>query len=214
MTFSIAVRTVPQRKELFDQLYQDLLKIQQYPSVVGLHINSNDKISPNHNGIQALELALTDKSDWIIFLEDDAGLITDFIGSVERWINDHMIPDIHIYPLGCQYSQCWPSLEATMWVYPIKNFYCSVALLFRAKMVPSLIDYYHKYIYGTQGFDLMVGNWHKTVSISDDLITPIPCFVDHLGDDSLLAGTRSNHDIVGHFTGFRGYDYSYRGLDG
>jgi len=214
MTFSIAVRTVPQRKELFDKLHKDLLRIEQHPSIKGIHISSSLAVTPNENGCLALEAALTDKTDWVIFLEDDAGLITDFIGSVERWINDHMIPDIHIYPLGCQYAESWPSLEATMWVYPIKKFYCSVALVIRASKVLSLIQHLRDNAHVKQGFDLMSGHWHKTISISEDLVTPIPCFVDHLGDDSTLIDGREGRDIVGHFRGFRGYDYSYRGLDG
>jgi hypothetical protein len=80
-------------------------------------------------------------------------------------------------------------------------------------MVPSILTFIRNQNI-TQGFDLLLGRWHKTVSVSDDLITPIPCFIDHLGDDSLLAMGRGNGDIVGHFRGFRGYDFSYRGLDG
>lgn len=213
MTFSIAVRTVPLRKELFNSLHEKLLEIEKHPSVKGIHVSSSLAVTPNENGCLALEATLYDESDWVIFLEDDAGLINDFIGSVERWMNDHMISDVHIYPLGCQYYESWPSLEATMWVYPIRNFYCSVAMVIRRSMIPSILTFIRNQNV-TQGFDLLLGRWHKTASVSDDLITPIPCFIDHLGDDSLLAMGRGNGDIVGHFRGFRGYDYSYRGLDG
>ena len=213
MTFSIAIRTVPERAELFGSLMARLSRetVPVHVSAVpGPWIPGGTNVSPNENACLALEKAEQDHARWTIFLEDDAGLIDDFMGSVERWMGDFARPDVHVYPLGCQYSENWPKgTPAQAWEYPIKDFYCSVALVIRTTLIPSILSHFRASV-APQGFDLMLGEWHRTVSDSPCLITPIPCFVEHLGDDSTLINGRSNRNVVGRFRGFRGYDYSYR----
>lgn len=208
MTYSICVRTIPQRLTLFVDLFERLMMIASHPSIDAVHVSNDVLITPNENGCRALEKTLNDKSDWVIFLEDDAELIHDFVDSTDRWLVDHQEPAVHIYPLGCQYSETWPK-GTSVWRYELKDYYCSVALVIRKSFVPSFIEYVRKNSEITQGFDLMLSNWHKTISASSYLLTPIPCFIDHIGDDSTLANTRGNHDVVGRFRGFRGLDYSY-----
>jgi hypothetical protein len=213
MTFSFAVRTVPARRELFARLMTMLLHQLTFPSVRGIHVSADPTVPPNRNGTRAIEAALADESDWIIFLEDDAGLIYDLVGSVERWMDDHHDPNVHIYPLGAQYAEVF-NWKPPMWTYPLKDYYCSVAFVVRATMVPSLVAFFNRDVATRQGFDLEIARWHATVSSSDHLLTPVPCFVEHLGDDSTLINGRSMRNVVGRFHGFKGYDFSYRGLNG
>jgi len=206
MTFSVAIRTVPQRKELFGAL---MARLAVEPIPVPVHVSSNADVAPNENGCLAIQKALGEPAHWILFLEDDAGLINDFFGSTERWLKDHARPDVHVYPLGCQYPLS-NDPEVTAWEYPLRSFYCSVALLIRATLAPSLLAYMRCNDHVRQGFDLMTGHWHRTVSDSPHLITPVPCFVEHLGDVSTLIDGRPDKDEVGRFQCFRGFDFSYR----
>lgn len=210
MTFSFAVRTVPQRKELFDQLMMQLYAEAHRgePHVTGISINDQTDITPNENGCRALDAA--EPADWVVFLEDDAGLIDDFLPSVQRWLNDFSHPDIHVYPLGCQYMESWLGCQ-DMWPYMLRDYYCSVAFVIRPTMIASLTRFVRSMPHVRQGFDRLVAEWHAAVSPSTCLRTPIPCFVEHLGDDSTLLDGRPDRNVVGRFRGFRGYDFSYRG---
>lgn len=207
MTFSVAIRTVPARRVLYTALIAQLTTMCR--SNQSIHISERVDVTPNENGCLALESAARQGTPWVIFLEDDAGLIHDFFGSVERWLSAYARPDIHLYPLGAAYSRCF-SEKSNVWEYPISAYYCSVAFAIRTEHVGSAVAYLRANPHVTQGFDLMLGHWHRTVSPSEIFLTPVPCFVDHLGDDSTLVGNRPDHNVVGHFHGFRGYDYSYQ----
>lgn len=209
MTFSIAIRTVPKRFPLFSELFYRAACMIMDDSVLGMNISANPEVAPNENGCRALEGAAAFGADWVIFLEDDAGLIHSFLPNVKWWIGNHAQDDVHIYPLGCQYDHWEPG--ATAWKYPIPMFYCSVAMIIRGTQVPSLVAYFRQNSHVAQGFDLMSGHWHESISKSPCLLTPIPCLVEHLGDDSTLIEGRPERNVVGRFRGFKGYDFSYVG---
>lgn len=206
-TFSIAIRTVPARAWLFGQLIEQLTPTLTSPEVLGLSISANPDVAPNENGCRALEGAIAYGADWVLFLEDDAGPILDFIGSTSRWLNDWAEHDVHLYPLGTPLGT--GGTKALHW--PIEQFYCSVAMAIRGSMVRSLIDYLRANSHVRTGFDLMSGHWHRTVSKSHCLVAAQPCLVEHLGDDSTLIDTRPQRNVVGRFRGFISKDWSYRG---
>ncbi len=198
-SFVYAIRTVPQRRQMFEDLLTRLQDTTCDGLIVacGISASGHADVSPNENACQAIEGALQFNADWIMFLEDDAGPIVDLIGSTSRWLADHARDDIHLYPLGCQYSL---PADAAYWEYPISCFYCSVAMVIRASMAPSLVAYLRANSHVRQGLDLMMGHWHRTVSPSDVLLTPAPyCFVDHLGDESTLIDGRPDRNVVGRF---------------
>lgn len=206
--FNVAVRTVPARQELFASLMTQLVKAVPSTLVHGIHVSSRTDVTPNENACLALHSVRPDAS-WTIFLEDDAGLIDDFFGSVQRWLAVHARPDVHLYPLGAAYSSQFPK-DRHVWEYPISAYYCSVAFVLRTDWVSSAVGYMRMNSHVHQGFDLMMGHWHRTVSASEYFYTPVPCFVDHLGDESTLIDGRPGRNVVGRFCGFRGYDYSYQ----
>lgn len=208
MTFSLAVRTVSRRAALFASLMRQLVPL--HSSVVGLHVSADESISPNENACRAIDGALQSQCDWVLFLEDDAEPIFDFFGSVTRWMERHERPNVHIYPLGCQYAHCWQK-GSDAWEYPTTAFYCSVALLLRMNRAAALLSYLRANSHVLQGFDIMSGNWHRIVSDSPCLLTPVPCFIDHVGDESTLIEGRPDRNVVGRFTGFPGKEYSYSG---
>jgi len=203
MTFSICIRTVPARSELFQSL---LVRLVTCAPGVPIFVSADAGVSPNENGCLALDLAPLD-TDWTLFLEDDAGPIDDFIGSTARWLADHAVHNIHLYPLGHPIGNANTASAATRW--DISCYFCSVALAIRTSLVPSLTSYLRANAHVRTGFDLMAGHWHRTVSDSAHLLTPSVCLVDHLGDVSTLIDTRPARNVVGHFTAFRGTSYTY-----
>lgn len=211
MMISVAVRTVPQRAELFRPLMTQLLQM----PFLGWHVSNDPSLTPNENGCRALDAAAMDVADWVLFLEDDAGLIDDFYGSLTRWMRDHERPDVHIYPLGCQYAELWDDSHRARgaWDYPVSAFYCSVAMLVRRCYAVPLVNYFRRQQGIRQGFDILSSRWHSVTSTRDHLVTPVPCLVEHLGDDSTLAENRSEKNVVGRFRGFPGHDYSYVGRE-
>lgn len=209
MKFIVAIRTVTQRHDMFVSLLQRLVEIED-GSIVGVRVSASTVVTPNENACRALEMAADTDADWILFLEDDAGIPRPFLRNMKRWLLKHQNPDVHIYPMGCAYSGAWGNAKE-VWQYHIKDYYCSVAFLLRRSLAMSLVEYLRANNHVHQGFDLMMGHWHRTVSPSDFLLTPIPCFVDHLGDDSTLIDGRPNRNVVGRFQGFAGEDYVYNG---
>jgi hypothetical protein len=205
-TFSYAIRTVPQRADLFLSLLARISPSLLSPSVLGLHVSPNGSVAPNENGCRALDAAALDRADWVLFLEDDADPIDDFLGSVERWLTDFATDDVHIYPLGSPLTVS--NVPAVQW--PISQFYCSVALAIRGSLVGSLVAYLRANSHVRTGFDIMAGHWHRTVSPSNYLIAAQPCLVDHVGDESTLIDTRPGRNVVGRFERFIGRDFSYK----
>lgn len=208
MRFALAVRTVPQRRELFLDLLEQLAVAFCHPEVVALSISADANVAPNENACLALEGAAIADCDWILFLEDDAGLVKDFVGSVGRWLSDHERPDVHLYALGS--PLCVSDVPAVAW--PIEQFYCSVALAVRASQAASLVAYLRANAHVRTGFDIMSGHWHRTVSDSPCLLAAQPCLADHLGDVSTLIETRPERNVVGRFKRFLGADYSYHSV--
>lgn len=217
MTFSIGMRTI--QRSGADYLSRTLARLGEVglyplcadrrPRVLGLHISDGTglDISSNENGCRAIELALQDNPEWVLFLEDDIDVIDDFIGSIERWLADHEQPTIHIYPLGCNYSQCFTP-EMTAWRYRTGAYYGSQALLLRASRARAFVAYVRTYWLpnnGNRAFDLALARWHESIEPEQPfLLTPVPCFVDHLGSESTFGYN------VGRFAGFGGHAYSYR----
>jgi len=209
MTFSIGVRTV--RREGADYLSTFLSRLAEigatsHRDVLGVHIcdGTGLDITANENGCRAIETALCDRPDWVMFLEDDVDPINDLIGSVQRWMEDHERPGVHLYPLACQYSQCFKP-GATAWEYRTGAYYGSQALLLRASAAPSAINYVRTEWAPHRGFDLALARWHESYAPeTTHLVTPVPCFVDHIGSVSTLGCN------VGRFAGFPGRDFSYQ----
>lgn len=206
MTFSVAIRTVPARHAHLVRLLQELAP--HIPALLGVHISGRADLTPNENGCRALDAAHGDRADWTIFLEDDAALLDDFTTTVAHWLHDHARDDIHFYPLGAQYAECSNWLPP-VWPYRLRDYYCSVALVIRTRAIPSAVAYIEASL-ARQGFDRLLAEWHATVSESDHVLTPVPCFVDHVGDESTLVNGRADRNIVGRFRGWMGRTLQYR----
>lgn len=206
MTFSIGLRTALREVDYLTATLKRLSEsgTMKHPQVRGLHVTYGHGLTPNENGARALELALKDNPDWVIFLEDDIDVLDDFIGSISRWLTDHERPKVHLYPLACQYSQCFEEGKS-FWEYSTPAYYGSQGLILRAEPAKAFINFVRHEWKPPRAFDLALARWHEAYEPeATHFITPVPCFIDHLGDVSTFGYN------VGRFVGFKGREYSYR----
>lgn len=206
MTFSIGLRTAPREVDYLTATLKRLAEsgTMKHPQVLGVHVAYGEGLTPNENGCRAMQFALNDKPDWVIFLEDDIDVLDDFIGSVSRWLSDHERPHVHLYPLACQYSRCFDE-RATFWEYSTPAYYGSQGLVLRAMPAQAFINFVRTEWKPPRAFDMALARWHEQYEPSTThLVTPVPCFIDHLGDVSTFGYN------VGRFEGWRGREYSYK----
>lgn len=219
MTFGIGLRTVDRPQ---NYCAETLLRLQQtgtiyHPSVKGFYVSHGEGLTPNENGAKALRLAAQDNPDWVLFLEDDIDVIDDLIGSVERWLTAFAHQDILVYPLGCAYpSIVGQAAERGAWDYPIADtFYGTQALLFRT---PDALAYAAWLLEIPEHvsrreicFDLWLAKWHLEQRPDQKFLrTPAPCFVDHLGEHSIMGDNKQSWERCGRFEAFGGRKFSYQ----
>lgn len=165
----------------------------------------------NLNVAQALEIGIRSGKKWILFLEDDIDVISDFVESVSLWIECHSISDINIYPLGASYDQVDYAFKEgkTSIKYRAKDFYGTQAVVFRADAVGSLIKRLrdNPYEMNREGtcYDLIIGKWAVENSKFDYFITPVPSFIQHTGRSSVINPRYQTHM----FNSFPGHNWSY-----
>lgn len=218
MTFSIGLRTITRLQRYCQQTLQRYLEsgVVYHPSVVGFHVSHGEDCSPNENAVRALRMAARDNPDWVIFSEDDVDIINDLIGSLERWLDRFARPTVRAYPLGCAY----PGLiqlarDRGCWDYPLEQFYGTQVVVFRtvdaldyATFLENIpIDANRRDIC----FDLWLGNWHRQVEPNQlHLLTPAPCFIDHVGQFSIMGDNKQSWERCGRFEAFAGRDWSFQ----
>ena len=216
MTFSIGIRTMPRKQNYIGQTLQRLLEsgTLQHPDVKGLHLHHGEGISPNQNGCRALLAAAKDEAEWVIFLEDDIDVIDDFIPSIQRWLTDWERQDVMAYPLCCFYSDATREFaKRGAYDIPISKYYGSQGILFRT---PDAVDYANwltslgKSFERDVSFDIHLSQWHtERLPKQKTLVTPAPCFIDHIGEFSLM-GDPGSWARVGPVEGFGGREFRYR----
>lgn len=207
MTLSIGIRSITREPDYLQGLLARLFDVGVFDDarVLGLHVNYGEGLTPNENGCRALERAALDAPDWVLFFEDDMDVIDDFLGSIERWMTKYERPDIHLYPLGCNYSQCFLP-DSDCWLYGVSKYYQSGCFLLRADKVAHLCDFMRTRppVSRERCFDLNIARWHQEIEPQTEYLhTPVPCFVNHVGEVSSMGCA------VGTFAGFAGRDYSY-----
>lgn len=182
-TFSIVIPTTfgPDRKPYFNNLIEHLgeKQILQYPLVKGFHVTTKGPFD-------ALNAGLNDLSTYIIYLEDDAYPIRDFIPCVDHWLEEHRNTSRRLfYPLwnGARgASKKAFNRGETQWDYPIDKFYGSTALVFPRSMAYAM---HHEWLSGKntdtwrEGFDVAIKDMHRRLLPTVATVpTPIPCMVD------------------------------------
>ncbi len=214
LTFSVCIPTVarPYRAHLFRRLVET--GTLDHPLVTGFHVVYGR--GPNDNATHALQAAVRDGADYVIFLEDDIEIVDDFIGSIARWMADVYDPRVHVYPLGCAARRaarrCLNEGILT-WRYPVKEFFGACGLVFPTTSAKAFCDVcvqHPEWMMEWNGLDVNIKRWHQRIEPAQHyLLTPFPCLIDHRGETSSLS-TDPAH-FTGRYEGFIGTEWTYRG---
>lgn len=222
MTFSIGVRTVFRPQNYVRQLVQRLAETGTltHPLLKGFHVHHGEVLNPNMNGVGALRAAVADRADWVIFLEDDIDIIDDFIGSLNRWLALFWKPDIYFYPLGSFYaSLTGPQHSVGMWEMPLDYYYGSQAVVLSTRGAHDYAQYLDLHQGAPIGpskwrfdqhFDMHLSEWQRLSGGNAEFTrTPAPCFVDHIGENSLMG----TWERTGRILDFAGREWSFNGRE-
>lgn len=167
------------------------------------------KLTNNQNGLLALEIGLASGADYIMHLEDDLAVCADFGQAVGLWLREHAHPSIPFYTFHTPYRQVREAfgLGRTAWVYPARMFYGNQCWVMSRPMAESAVDYLRVHVplwRSTQGFDMLLKAWLAARG-DEGLLASVPCFVQHVGEDSSLGNRFHNNQS------WPGVDWTYRG---
>lgn len=214
MTYSICIPTVtrPYRSHIFKRLVET--GTLEHPLVKGFHIGYDR--GPNDNAEHVMRQAIADNTDVILFLEDDIEIIDDFIGSIDRWLQDVRNPRVHVYQLGfapcnrTERSHAHKAIRRRELTYkiPLQYYFGSCGLAFFRNDLIHYCDTYATrpdWMEHWKGLDVNISRWHERLEGPDQYIpAPIPCFIDHRGLQSSV-GSRWTKGYMG----FVGTEYRY-----
>lgn len=212
MTYSLAITTVdrPYRQEFFRRLVAT--GTLTHARVRGVHIIQNRP--PNEAFVYAARAAQADGADWTIILEDDIEIIDDFMGSVDRWLQDVQEPSLHFYPLGCALRRAMRKAQADgarSLRWPIREFYGMTAVAIRRTPLATFcaeLERAPDWMMPVYGVDENFKRWHlRHYPEQTDTITPVPCFVDHRG--TTTSQTMAPAHFTGTYPGFVGTNITY-----
>lgn len=181
-TYSVVIPTTngPDRRPYFNNLMKHLGEhgILQHPLVKGFHVTIG-------NPFTALWAGLQDLSTYIIYLEDDAYPIRDFISCVDHWVEEHRTTRSQVfYPLwnGARgASKKAFNRGESKWDIPINKLFGSTAVVFPRSVAYVL---HQEWLSGKndtwrESFDVVLKDLHhRMLPNVTTLSTPIPCMVD------------------------------------
>lgn len=206
---------------LYALIGQLTASIERAPAAMLLHeiaVSSGAGMTPNENAAEAIHEALRSEPEWILFLEDDVEVIDDIYGSLWRWTERHYTDEVLFYPLGCFYPDLVREAEpAGALRLDLSLYYGSQAILMRSEEAWDFIDWLpgappivaeSGWIYPHERcLDLHLAAWQRARDGAPYTIVPAPCFIDHLGERSLID--REERGETGRILAYAGRGYRY-----
>ncbi len=176
-------------------------------------VQVNDALTPNMNGVSQID-ALTDE-DWIVMSEDDLDWCADPVGSVTRWLKEHVRPEVTVYrffafdPLEPVSAHCSKA--------PLREMKGSQAVALRAADARRFAVWARQHPLDWRpkgapfqnephkGFDKLIGYWalQDRSDVTYGLVSN-PFFVKHMGRESSLYSRAIHRDAR-----FAGSGWSY-----
>jgi hypothetical protein len=184
-----------------------------YSSVCGYNIHSvdgrlvsNALIPPNVNAGRALIYggSRVPDADWVLFLEDDIEVCKDFLDGVAVYVQ-YKNPLYKVCTFYTPYREVedqYKMFGKGTWAYPVKAFYGTQAFAIRPPDALSLGNYLCNLSYPTSSYDIEMKNWHGNEGY---FLASVPCYVQHIGKDSLLFEDEKRFHQC---TSFQGVDWS------
>jgi len=180
------------------------MEIESHPGIV-VHIPER-KLTRNENGLALLQGM--PECDWVLHLEDDLVICTDFLGSVKRWLDKHAGRQ-KVYTF-ITFKGSRPGKEE--WLSPRTSYGCMCVAMrytdlkdFGKYVKKALPKWRRSYSLGwrTSGFDMLMRQWAH-----EPFVASHPDFVQHAGDESLTHAFRKRS--IMRTRHFAGVDWSYQ----
>lgn len=170
--------------------------------------------SLNLNVAHCLRIASQQGADWVLYLEDDIDVCSDFLAGLDLWLDDHELPDCVLYSLGSTSEQLAAAKDAPRTgaqLLPLRVFWGTQAILIRSADAYNLscfLDDVQKYSASGDGSDVVMLFWsiiHHPDAVS--FMVAYPSHVQHMGRESAVQADRFHE-----FTGWEGREWSYANL--
>lgn len=160
----------------------------------------------NANGLRQVSVLDRVEADWLVMLEDDVQVCDDFLGSLDRWLEDHARPDVVFYRLLTLGSDRRDPVYGAPSGYagPAARL-CSNWEVFGAQAVVMRADHAREFAAWGQenrehfrptmapfqtrredGFDKMIGYWSRDTRPGSYHLVASPHLVLHVGETSSL----------------------------
>jgi SAM-dependent methyltransferase len=168
--------------------------------------------TPNQNGLAQIQTIDPTSADWILLLEDDLNFCADFLGSVERWIQDWARPNRHLYRLfGFRVTPA-RSAPGAYDDLTLPRFAGSQAVLLRMDDAQDFLAWGQANLETWGGFrgnakiafDKLLATWLHAQWPGEPPVMSHPLFVKHVGFQSSLHPKAAVNDRL-----FAGAAWSY-----
>lgn len=145
---------------------------------------------PGTNHRRAWELANTSAADWVLVVEDDAVLCTDFRKQLEKLLPTTPTPVVSLYAgTNYPYIKCDMAAHAaaqaeaqgTPW-FTMRDMHHAVAICIRQHLVASMLDHTH---HSHMPIDEAIGAWAQAHDIKVSYTHPQ--LVDHADGATITA---------------------------
>jgi len=126
---------------------------------------------------------------WILFLEDDIAVCSNFFDSVATWLDKHSREDRRVYSFGANYQEVKEAVENGLesWDYPIDSFYGTQCFAIRPCDAVTLADELETTSDGPGIYDLTMHTWAKKYYPNiNHFLASAPSFVQHMGEASVI----------------------------
>lgn len=174
-----------------DLSYLDFLKplMEQYKDRIIL-LRTNRRLTANENVSKVIRYASEFSSEYVMYCQDDIIFRTTFMENV-----DHFVKKYNGYPMFTFHGVYDGILRNAnnrkdYYRYPYGDFYGSMCYVMR-KEVASRWSSHLQWIWEATkdpiGADLHLGRWLKREFPNSNIAASCPCFVQHVGIDSVIC---------------------------
>lgn len=164
----------------------------------------------NRNVARALKAGAESGAPWVLFLEDDIDVCSNFLNGVGRWLDRNSVVESQVYSFGAAYDILVPMFARgeERWQYPAKDFYGTQAFAVRfgdARELSIWINHHADDVDRIGAYDILMHGWAEYREISH-FCASVPSFVQHIGRESIIAPRPTTHV----FQSWPGRDWEYR----
>lgn len=160
-------------------------------------VRADRPLTPNENAsaswFHGWKRAAETGARWVLNLEDDIDVCERFVDETFAWLEAQSKSEYRLFPLNAPHQASGPVYQ-----YPIGAFWAAQAVVARPEDAKKLSDFLFwnpKFQGTTQSHDLLIHSWMKQdYPKATHFLTPMPGFIQHIGEDSMLALTRKERD--------------------